>query len=385
MKIVYYEMRKSFLRISTLVILIIFSILNFIQADGVCSIYYGKTYGQRKESYFSLYNTVCGKITEDKIAPFRERAKELENEVSDMVFSTEYHPDLYYTGYIFGDFNLYNVDIAPEITYAATYPNISNKISQNAAECYNFYKSVGNKYEAEKYALAYGMYQHREIPEYRATNWTNLFFNNEFSSLLCIIMLIFGLSNSFTNERESGMYQLINSSGKLRATTLAKIASTAVLCLLLSVYFTACDLAAADVLLGVEGLDMPLYSAKIFQNSPFSFNFVAAIMMWILQRFLALFAISLIMLLGSKIAPNTLISIVINFGITLVMIILTVLSKSIVNPINVLNASAYIYEFSVINIFGQPVLTETVVMIIMIIECLIFGGIITIMANKSRR
>ncbi len=385
MKIVYYEMRKSWLKISTFIVLVILTVLNFIQADGTCGTNYSKTYGKRGEAYFTLYNTVCGEITEEKIAPFRERANWLNNEVSDMVFNSEYRPDLYYTGYIFGDFNLYNVDIAPEISYAVTYPNISDKIAASAAECFHFYKSVGNDYEAEKYAMAYEMYQDRQIPEYRATYWTNLFFNHEFSSLLCVIMLVLGLANSFTNERESGMLQIICSSGKSKSTTLAKIASAGVYCLFLSVYFTAADLATANIILGVDGLDMPLYSAKMFQNTPFSFSFAETILMWAAAKFFALFVVALTIIFISKISPNTIVSFVLSFGIALVLIFLTAVSKSILNPFNIIVPTALAEDFSVINIFGQPVLTLWAAIIFAAAECAVLCAINTFIGQKSRR
>ncbi len=385
MKIVYYEMRKSWLKISTFIVLVILTVLNFIQADGTCGTYYNKTYGKRGEAYFTLYNTVCGEITEEKIAPFRERANWLNNEVSDMVFSSEYRPDLYYTGYIFGDFNLYNVDIAPEISYAATYPNISDKIASNAAECFHFYKNVGNDHEAEKYAMAYEMYQDRQIPEYRATYWTNLFFNHEFSSLLCVIMLVLGSANSFTNERESGMLQIICSSGKTKSTTLAKIASAAMYCLFLSVYFTAADLAAANIILGVDGLDMPLYSAKMFQNTPFSFSFAETILLWTAAKFFALFVVDLTIIFISKISPNTIVSFVLSFGIVLVLIFLTAVSKSILDPFNIIVPTALAEDFSVVNIFGQPVLTLWAEIISAAVECAVLCAINTFIGQKSRR
>lgn len=385
MKIVYYEMRKSWVKISTLIVLAILTVLNFIQADGTCGTYYSKTYGKRGEAYFALYNTVCGEISEEKIAPFRQRARELENEVSDMVFSHEYNPDEYITGYIFGDFNLFNLDIGPEISYCATYPNISNKITANAAECYNFYKSVGNDYEAEKYAMAYKMYQSRQIPEYRATYWTNLFFNHDFSSLLCLIMLILGLSSSFTGEKSSGMNTLISAYGKSRSTIFAKVISSAVFCAVLTIYFSLCDLVNTHFLLGVEGLDMPIYSAEMFQNSPFSFSFIGAILVTTAMRFLALFTVSILIIFFSKISPNTIISMALSFGALLAMIILTSFSKSVINPINSLSQAAFLEDFSTINLFGQPILALFAAVLFMAVECIILCGMIAINGKSDRR
>lgn len=385
MKIIYYEMRKSWLKISTFAVLFVLTVLNFIQSDGACKTLYPKTYGERKEAYFRLYETVCGEITEEKIAPFRQRAKELENEVSDMVFSHEYNPDEYITGYIFGDFNLYNLDIGPEISYCAAYPNISNKITANAAECYNFYKSAGNEFDAEKFLMIYRMYQGREIPEYRATYWTNLFFNHDFSSLLCLIMLILCLSSSFTGEKSSGMNALISAYGKSRSTIFAKVISSAVFCAVLTIYFSLCDLVNTHFLLDVEGLDMPIYSAELFQNSPFSFSFIGAILVTAAMRFLALLTVSLLIIFFSKISPNTIISMALSFGALLAMIILTAFSKSVINPINSLSQTAFLEDFSTINLFGQPVLALFAAVFFISVECIILCGMIAINGKSDRR
>ena len=374
MKIIFYEMRKSWLKTATFIVLIILTILNFIRMNDLSRTQYTMTYGERGGWYFQLYETVCGELAEEKIAPFRERANELKNDVLSMTYSTKYQPDKFYTGYEFGDFNLYCLDIGPEITYCATYPNMSNEIVANAAENYIFYQNVGNNFEGKKELLAYNLYQNRNIPEYRATNWTELFFQHEFSSLLCIVMLIFGLSSCFTSERESGMFQLITAAGKKRKTTVSKIISAAIYCAFLSVWFTACDLIFTNILLGVKGLDMPLYSTQIFEKTPFTFSFIGAILLWTGVRFLALFVLAMTMLLISKITPNTIISMAVNFGISLALILLTSLTKSIWNPICALTPNAYLTDFSVVNIFGEPVLTLFAALIALAAECVILGG-----------
>ena len=376
MKILFYEMRKSCLKASVLILLIIFTVLNFIRMNDYCRTRLTMTYGEHGTYYFRLYDTICGELTEEKLTPFRERANELENEVMDMVFSTEYRPDEFYTGYVFGDFMLYNVDIGRAITYCSTYPNTSNAIAARAAESYDFYKSIGNTYEAKTNDLIFDLYRGRYIPEFRATYWTNLFFGHEFSSLLCVVMLIFGLAAGFTTEKESGMYQLIASTGSRTKTAAAKICSSAVYCAFLSVWFTGCDLLFTNFLLGVKGLDMPLYSAEMFEKTPFNLRFIEAVLVVLGTRFLALFTISLMILLISKITPNTIISIVCSFGAVLALILLTAVSQNIWNPIGMLTPNAYLTEFSCVNLFGEPVLTLFAALIALFIECVVLGGII---------
>ncbi len=385
MKIIFCEMRKSWLKSTTFIVLIVLTVLNFIRMNDLCRTKYSLTYGELGEAYFRIYETVCGELDEEKLAPLRTRAKELENEVMDKTYSTEYQPDKFYTGYVFGDFMLYNVDIAPEITYCATYPNASNKIVSNALERHKFYKSVGNDFETKKSAMIYNSYQDRIIPEYRATNWTGLFFQYEFSSLLCIVMLILGLSSSFSIEKESGMFQLITAAGRNNRTTVSKICSSAAYCAFLSVWFTACDLIFTNFLLGVKGIDMPLYSAQMFEKTPFMFSFIGAIILWAGIRFLVLLVLALIMLLISKIMPNTIIAMVASFGASLGLILLTSLSKSVWNPICALTPNAYITEFSVVNIFGEPVLTLFAALIALAAECVILGSVVFMSDRGEKR
>lgn len=373
MKILFYEMRKSNLKTATLILLVIFTILNFIRMNDRCRTRFTMTYGEHGTYYFRLYDTICGELTEEKLTTFRERANELENEVMDMVFSTEYRPDEFYTGYIFGDFMLYNVDIGRAITYCSTYPNTSNAIAARAAESYDFYKSVGNTYETKKNVLIYDLYRDRYIPEFRATYWTNLFFGHEFSSLLCVVMLIFGLAAGFTTEKESGMYQLIASTGSRTKTAAAKICSSAVYCAFLSVWFTGCDLLFTNFLLGVKGLDMPLYSTGMFEKTPFNLCFIEAVFVVLGTRFIALFTISLMILLISKNMSNTIISMACSFGAVLALILLTAVSQSIWNPIGMLTPNAYLTEFSCVNLFGEPVLILFAGLSTLLVKCVILG------------
>lgn len=385
MKIIFYEMRKSWLKTALFIVLIILTLLNFFRMNDFCRTEHSMTYADRGEWYYRLYETVCGDLTEEKLSPFRARANELKNEVMDRVYSTEYQPDKYYTGYVFGDFMLYNSDIAPEITYCVTYPNTSNEIVAKAIECYNFYKSVGNDFEAKKNAMIYNLYQDRSIPEYRATYWTSLFFRHEFSSLLCIVMLIWGLSSSFSTEKESGMFQLITAAGQKKKTAASKICSSAIFCVFLSIWFTSCDLLFSNILLGVRGLDMPLYSAQMFEKTPFAFSLFAGILLWAGVRFLALFAIALLILLISKITPNTIIAMAVSFGASLVLIALTSLSKSVWNPICALNPSVYISDFTVVNILGEPVLLLFAALIAITMECVVLIGSMFICDRVTRR
>lgn len=372
MKIIYFEMRKSWFKKTTLFVLIVLTMLNIIRIYDLSRTRYTLTSGDFHEPYFRLYKTVCGELTEEKLSPFRKRADELRGIVKEHSYSTEYEPEKYeYTGYCFGDFNLYNTFIGREITYCGTYTNTSNQIVANAYENFQVYTDVGNDYEAQKSAMIYDAFQNRSIPEFRATYWTNLFFNYDFSSMLCVIMLIFCLSSSFTTEKTSGMRNLISAYGKSGGTNLAKIISAAIYCILLTVYFTVCDLLATHILLGIGGLDMPLYSAELFKFSQFNFSFITAVILWVLQRFAALFAISLMILLISKFSPNVIISMATSVILVAIFILITTVSDSVFDPIRALMPNAFIKEFAVVDIFGKPVPELFAAFAALVPECIV--------------
>lgn len=372
MKIIYYEMRKSWLKISTIIFLLIFLGLNYFRLNDFCRSYY-KTYGNFQTPYFRLYETVCGEITEEKLNPFKIRAGELETEIMTQTYSTEYDPEKYiYTGYAHGDFSLYSLMISPEISYAATYANTSNRIAAKAAESYNFYKEMGNDYESRKNAMIYNLYSNRRISEYRATNWANAYFSYDFSSLLCIVLLILGLASSFTSERESGMDQLISAYGKTKSTIISKVVSSAIFCLILTIIFTVLDLIAVNRFLVIKNINMPLYSAKLFELTPFNFTFVEAVFVCAGLRFLGLFAIALIVMVISKITPNTIAATISSFAAVLALILLSLISESLINPIGLLTPKNYLEKFSVVDLFGRPILALYGALICAGLLCFVF-------------
>lgn len=382
MKILYYEMRKSWLRIPTFIVLAVFLALNIFRLNDYCRDYYS-TYGGFKEPYFRLYNTVCGELTNENLVLFKMRAKELENEIVTQTYSTNYDIEKYeYTGYAHGDFSLYSLIITPEISYCATYSNTSNKISEKAAESYHLFNKIGNTFEAQKNKLIYKQYANRHITEYRATNWANAYFSYDFSSLLCVVLLVFGLAAGFTKERESGMSQLITAYGKSKCTVFAKIGSALLFCLLLSVAFTVSDFVSVQAFLGVDGVDMPIYSAKLFELSPYKFSFAEGILLCGALRLLGLFAISLMISFISKVSPNTVAATVASFGMFVVLILLSLITNSVFDAVNLLTPKTYLLKFNVVNLLGFPVLELYAAVVAVSLLCAVL--ILLIAAGRTK-
>lgn len=367
MKILYFEMRKSWLRFPIFLALIVMSSLSAFKLYGECRSANTRRNGAGKEWYWSAYTQYRGELSEDKIAEFRAASNALSAQYNGGNYNPEYD-DKYITGYLAGDYVLLNVDIKREITYAVMYPNISNRIAAKAFENVELYDKIGMSYEAARNRLICQAYQNRNILEYRTTFWAEIFFDYDFSSLLCVIMLVAGLSSCYTNEKESGMETLIKAADKKVKTDFAKITSAAVYSAFLSFYFSFCDLLSLHIIVGVDGLNMPIYSVETLQRSPLGFSLLSAVFLWIIMRFIALFLISMIILLVSKIASNTVISIVIGFALSLILMIISSSNKGILNPFCALNPGAYITEFLAFDFLGYPILTSYAVLAIMVIE-----------------
>lgn len=375
MKMIYFEMRKSWLRIPIFIALIVLSALSVFKLNGECRSANSRRTGNGKTWYQSAYKQYCGELSNEKVEAFLAVSNTLSAQYSSGNYNPSYD-DKYITGYLAEDYALFNIDIKPELAYAVTYPDISDSISEKAHENVDLYNSIGMSYVARRNRLIYQSYRNRNIPEYRTTFWAEIFFNYDFSSLLCIVMLVAGLSSCFTYEKESGMKTLIIAANQSTKTEFAKIASAAVYCAFLSGYFAVSDLISLHFLVGVDGLDMPIYSAETLQLSPFGFSFLSAFFLWIFIRFLSLFSISLIILFLSKISPNTIISIFAGLVASLCLMLSAIWNKSGLGSAYALNPGTYIKEFSAINFLGYPIMTLYVEIALLVLECVALGLLI---------
>lgn len=380
MKIIYYEMRKSWLKIPVALVLLLFTALDFYKIYSECKTHTFRT-GAGKNYYYELYGELCGKLDDRKLDNFIKKADSLAETVGSGVYSLEYDESLI-AGNIFAEYMLFDIVIRPEIVYCTNYAARTNSIAAAAVENYRFYTAIGKTYEARKNAMIYSLYFDRSITEYRSTFWASEFFDYDFSSLLVIILVILGLSSGFTVEKSNKMNSLIGAYGGYAKTTAAKTISAAVYSLVLTVYFTAFDLAALNVIAGVDGIKMPLYSIQTLSETPFEFSILTAILLCGAAKFLGTFALSLLILILSKVSSNTVISTALSFGAALVLIALTGVKRFVFNPITALSPADFIRDFDVVDVFGYPVLSIYFEIAAVTILC---AGLTTVLAFFAGR
>ena len=352
-------MRKSWLKLSTLIILIILSCVNVYKENEYSktnSIFPSINSEQRKVYYELYYNKLSGEITNDRIQLIQDMYFPLAEECSDMQYSTDYDKNKL-TGYVFGDYYLFKKYIIPQVEYAYMYPQTSNVISKKASENIDFYNNFESKYEIRKNKIINNTYKDRFIPEYRLTEWVSIYFSYDFSSLLIILMLILGCCSVFSSETEKGMDITINSINKRNKTINAKIISTLIYCLVLLIFFTAFDLIYIAARYGIDGVFCPIYSVSMFQFCPFIFSVFIVILICLLCKLLVFFIIGLMCLLISILSKNTIMSTDLSFLASIGLITLNDKSSNIFNPIGLLSTRNYISQLECSNIFDIPVLS----------------------------
>ncbi len=378
MKILFYEMRKSWLRAAVFIVLAVVTVLDFFRIYPA---------NNSRRALYRGYNEVFfdygGVPSEEKLQDLSQKADAVDGAM--LAGLVDVTSDDFYMENASREDSLLNFNVKPQIEYMITYPNISNQIALTAYENVELYKQSGRAYETEKNALIYKLYSGRNVPEIRGNKWAERFLSHDFSSLACLILLVLGLSGSFSTEHESGMSTLIGAYGKVRKTVAAKMLSAAVFCAFLTIWFTAFDLVFFNIFDGFDGIDLPLYSLSAYKFTPFNFSILQTVLCWCLQRFLALFAIAAALYLISEISRNAVVATAGGFALCMLLVLLGGLRKNIFNPVSSLTPKSFLTEFKAYDIFGAPLLQPYAALIALVLESLIICGVIAVSEKLQRR
>lgn len=386
MKMIYYEMKKSWLKMPVLFLLVFFCFLSAYKIFGMYNIsgrFRENGDVKTEEAYFELYDILSGEITEEKIRYINEIYKELDRNVNSGNYSTEYNEDSL-TGYTFADYMLVGFDIIPELEYAVTYPNISDKICNDAYENIFFFNERKNYSEAKRNALIYKLYQNRGIKSYNLTEWVEYYFKYDFSSLLIIIMIIVGLASSFSVEAESGMSILINRSGAVPKTANAKLISACAYILLITIIFSLFDFLIVKYLCGADGFSNPLYSAYLFRYTPYNFSLLEAMAVCAAIKLLSFIVIGEITIIVSALIKKTIPALCADFIITVLFMLCDDKNSLMINPINMLSPYRILEKFDCRFIGGKPVLSVYYYAILYIVMIILLFVFIKLAARSGR-
>lgn len=153
MKMISFELKKYVLKPSVLAFALLFVFINLVN---FFEIYYYFGGGRSavagsdsiSEGFDKLYPIYGGKITQEKIGGINAEYAEAQQKLNDRGVGDTVYDDCY-TGYPYGDVELFKNNIIPGYEYAIFYANKAEEISAAAEENVEFYGEI-NDYEIRK-------------------------------------------------------------------------------------------------------------------------------------------------------------------------------------------------------------------------------------------
>ena len=361
MKLFFYELKKSVFKRSVFIIIIVFSIINiykinelnnnrtFINQNGVHSIL--KAYNDK------IYPKIKGKMTQESIDFIKSETARLEGLVGQRSYNTDEEDPSTYTGHVCGDYNLFKYTVSEQFVYAYTYPNTIRQTYEKALNNIEFYKQVGNNFEVRKNTQIKTLFFGREILEFRNTQNAIHIFDYRFSSLMIMLLLVFVLSSTFSEEKANGTIRLIKSTGQLKSVFHAKQRMSVVFVFFITAWFTIIDTISFGIIYNIDGWLNPIYSVMSYQYSPVNSSILGAVFISFAMKFCFFLLFSQAILFLSSLFKNIGLSFALSFVILLCLILMSDIN-TLGNPTTLLKPNLYFSAFSYVNVLGfaMPIL-----------------------------
>ncbi len=282
MKMIAFEMKKYVLKPSVLAFVLLFVFINLVK---FFEIYYyfggGRSmvagYNSMSVGYNKVYSIYGGEITQEKIDGINAEYTEAQRKLSERGVSDTVYDDCY-TGYPYGDVELFKNNLIPGYEYAIFYSDNAEKISA-AEENVKFYSGV-NAYEARKNSLISDVFKGRYIGHYVSSDgWTTLF-DYKFSTILVMLLIILTFSPVFSGERAESFDKLIISSGKRKTAVRAKLAASGIFTFSSTLLFFLCDIFYVSAFHGLSCFGAPIYALGDYMNCPFTITLFDMVTVW---------------------------------------------------------------------------------------------------------
>ncbi len=395
MRILKYELIKIFHKKTIIIALLIFSVVNIYKINFCFKnnviVNNEHTVGiEYSRGYWRAHDEISGLITSDKINFVKHRYKDAKAIVDSGNFSKKPNQTNTYTGYIFGDMNMFR-ELYDRLDYCYNYGNRLDEVISKAQENIEFYKEHNNSFEVENNRKIIDIYGARSIPEVYDTAGYEEFFKYDFSSLLIILLLILGLVSIFSGEKEVGMNIILSTSkyGK-NATIYAKILASMLYIIFISGYFFVLDFICFSMVFKLLGYNLPIYAMSNFQNTPLNMKIWQFIIYSDIIKILGFGGIGALILLFSSIFSESLLPFVLSAGtISICVGVNDFLTGNVrefvcfINPVSLLTNRELFSKYNGVDIFGQPFLGSTVSLAFMLLFFLSTILIVVIVNRKK--
>lgn len=293
LRLVYYEIRKNYLRGYVLVAIFLFVVLNaciiyrgYLNGDGLMGYFMPHSSETRVEwdFYHRMHKQLDGPLTADKARFVNDEHERLGSLTADRTYSREQQDDTY-TGHVWNDYVMITKYFYEPMKYAANYEKEINQTVEKANENVVFYNKYNNSYEQAKNKYIQDHYAGRKIAVFYDGKPWELLFKYRFSDLLVLLLLLLGLVPIYSNEKETRMDDLILSSRKGKGSmSLAKLLSIFIYIAFLLLVFSSLNLLTFGVLYRLSGAGMPIYSIEAYQYTPLQISVLSFYMLLILIK-----------------------------------------------------------------------------------------------------
>lgn len=394
-RLIRYEFYKSFCKRSILVVLILFSVINLLKINDEFHSYSYLADGKDSRSwnsvYWQLYESYSGEITTEKINQLLSVYQPLADATADMTASTATDNPNTMTGNIYSDRNILEKYYVQPMEYFYNYQAYASEVAERAKENALFYKEQGQTYEVRKNSTIYHLYSGRSIRNFAYQEMYNYYLNYDFSSILVLLLCLYGIVSTFVCEKETQMDMLLLTNlGGGRKTTFAKIVSATLFVISVAIWFSVLDYIGFALSFGTtEGYNLPLYAVSNFSTAAINLNLLQYSLVSSVTRAIGIWMMSMMFLFISMFWRNTLIPFVADFGAALCFVVIGASQSyssnvwlKIINPYSLLTNRTLFSKTEFICFAGYPIQSFWVA----IIFALIAGTVaITAMMIFSKR
>lgn len=368
-KLINYEMKKHFYKRSLIIALLIFSIINVMK---ISSIYQNNSLISNSDSskwrdvYWQLYDEYKGQITHEKIQKLLSVYRPIEKQTADLTASRRMdNPDTY-TGNVYSDYYLLTWYYIQPMEYAYMYQSTADDIVKRAQENMIFFRDLGNKYKLNQNKIIAKLFSDRSITDFSYTEMYQNYLKYDFSSLLILLICMYGLVSVFVVEKESDMDMLLlttEAGGK--KTIVAKLSASTLFISFICLWFWLLDFIAFGLVFhSFEAASSPIYALKSFENASVSLTLGQYSFLSALIKTAGTLVIGLTFLLISLKSKNALIPFIWNIILISILVILKeTLSGSehillkVINPFILVENNELFSKVEFINFFGIPILS----------------------------
>lgn len=399
LRLLCYEYHKHFAKPSIFIAVLVFSLLSVVKIYGIYnenSLFArgrdAASSSRIKALYWDMYNDFGGEITNAKIEELMKIYRPLEAKTADLTASTANDDPNTYTGNVYNDYHFFKRCFVNPMEYSYMYRSYANKVSSIAKENITFYKSVGNSYEYRKNATIVESFKGREVKNFSYTEMYQYYTHYIFSSILALLICLYGLVGVFVSEKETEMDTLLITTklGGTKTVT-AKLLASILFVFAVCTWFWLLDFSAfASIFGSLKAAFSPLYAISNFSDTALNINLWQYTILSSAVKTAGMLILGMGILVLSSLFKNALYPFIISLAGALGLIYWHTSSmgsghilRKVLNPFVLMANRELFRKTEFVNIFNFPVPSYLAALIIATLWGVLFAIGIVILVRKN--